>query len=105
MNKEINDIEKDCENLNNIENWSDRLIKIKEIKERINIETEKLNNFIESLNSSDIKKPKKSKEFKNLSLDELLDLYNKSENIEEKIKLFNYIQYFIKEIELELFDE
>ena len=48
---------------------------------------------------------KKNKKKKDLSLDNLLKQFEETENIEEKVKLFNQIQYIIKENERELFED
>ena len=100
--KELDDIEKEINNLDDILDWSSKIKKIKELKEQIIIHRNKLNSFIEIINSGDIKKNKKKKD---LSLDDLLKQFEETENIEEKVKLFNQIQYIIKENERELFED
>lgn len=98
--KELDDIEKEINNLDDILEWSSKIKKMKELKEQIITHRDKLNSFIEIINSSDIKKYKKKKD---LSLDDLLKQFEETEHIEEKVKLFNQIQYIIKENEKELF--
>lgn len=100
--KELDDIEKEINNLDDILDWSSKIKKMKELKEQIIIHRNKLNSFIEIINSGDIKKNKKKKD---LSLDDLLKQFEETENIEEKVKLFNQIQYIIKENERELFED
>lgn len=99
--KELDDIEKEINNLDDILDWSSKIKKMKELKEQIITHRNKLNSFIEIINSGDIKKNKKKKD---LSLDDLLKQFEETENIEEKVKLFNQIQYIIKENERELFE-
>jgi len=99
--KELDDIEKEINNLDDILDWSSKIKKMKELKEQIITHRNKLNSFIEIINSGDIKKNKKKKD---LSLDDLLKQFEETENIEEKVKLFNQIQYIIKENEKELFE-
>ena len=99
--KELDDIEKEINNLDDILDWSSKIKKMKELKEQIITHRDKLNSFIEIINSGDIKKNKKKKD---LSLDDLLKKFEETENIEEKVKLFNQIQYIIKENERELFE-
>lgn len=99
--KELDDIEKEINNLDDILDWSSKIKKMKELKEQIITHRDKLNSFIEIINSGDIKKNKKKKD---LSLDDLLKQFEETENIEEKVKLFNQIQYIIKENERELFE-
>ena len=101
-NKDLTNLEKEIEQLDEIKDWTIKIKKMKELKERILLQKNKLNTLIESVNSGEIKKSKKKKE---MSLDELLKEFEKCEDIEEKIKLFNQIQYIIKEAETELFDE
>jgi hypothetical protein len=100
--KELDNIEKEINNLDDILDWSSKIKKMKELKEQIITQRNKLNSFIEIINSGDIKKNKKKKD---LSLDYLLKQFEETENIEEKVKLFNQIQYIIKENERELFED
>jgi len=103
MNKEIIDLEKEIDGLDEIKEWSKKMQKMKEIKEKINLQKHKINSLIENVNSNEIKKIKKSK--KDLNLDELLNEFEICENVDDKVKLFNQIQSLIKDNELELFDE
>jgi hypothetical protein len=100
--KELDDIEKEINNLDDILDWSSKIKKMKELKEQIITHRDKLNSFIEIINSGNVKKNKKKKD---LSLDDLLKQFEETENIEEKVKLFNQIQYIIKENEKELFED
>ena len=100
--KELDDIEKEINNLDDVLDWSSKIKKMKELKEQIITHRDKLNSFIEIINSGDVKKNKKKKD---LSLDDLLKQFEETENIEEKVKLFNQIQYIIKENEKELFED
>jgi hypothetical protein len=100
--KELDNIEKEINNLDDILDWSSKIKKMKELKEQIITQRNKLNSLIEIINSGDIKKNKKKKD---LSLDDLLKQFEETENIEEKVKLFNQIQYVIKENERELFED
>jgi hypothetical protein len=99
MSKEIDDLEKQINDVDSIKEWGSKLKKMKEIKEKIILEKNKLNSLLQNL--SDVKKNKKKKD---LSLDECLDELETSNNIDEKVKLFSHIQYLIKESEAELFD-
>jgi len=103
MNKELVDLEKEIDGLDEIKEWSKKMQKMKELKERINSQKVKISSLMESVNSGEVKKMKKSK--KDISLDELLNEFEICENVDEKVKLFNQIQSLIKDNELELFDE
>lgn len=103
MNKELIDLEKEIDELDQIKEWSKKMQKMKDLKEKINLQKVKINSLIESVNSGEVKKMKKSK--KELSLDDLLNEFEICENVDEKVKLFNQIQSLIKDSELELFDE
>ena len=61
--KELDNIEKEINNLDDILDWSSKIKKMKELKEQIITHRDKLNSFIEIINSSDIKKYKKKKRF------------------------------------------
>lgn len=100
--KDLVDLEKEIESLDDIKEWAIKIKKMKELKEKITTQRNKLNSFIELINSGEVKKTKKKKD---LSLDDLLKEFEKTEDIEEKVRLFNQIQLLIKENEMELFDE
>lgn len=100
--KDLVSLEKEIEMLDNIPEWTTKIKKMKELKEQITTHRNKLNSFIDIINSGEVKKNKKKKD---LSLDELLEQFSETDDIEEKVKLFNHIQYIIKESEMELFEE
>jgi len=103
MNNEMIVLEKEIDDLDQIKEGSKKMQKMKELKEKINLQKVKINSLMESVNSGEVKKIKKSK--KDLSLDDLLNEFEICENVDEKVKLFNQIQILIKDSELELFDE
>jgi hypothetical protein len=100
MNKEIVDLEKQIDKLEDIKEWDKKTNKMKELKEQIQIQKNKIEKLLETVNSGEVKKPKKEKE---LTFDELLKKFETSEDIDERIKIFNQIQLYIKDTELELF--
>lgn len=102
MNKEIVDLEKQIDSLEDIKEWDKKTNKMKELKELIQIQKNKIEKLLETVNSGEIKKAKKEKE-KELTFDELLKKFETCENIDERIKIFNQIQLYIKDTELELF--
>ena len=102
MSKEIEEFENEIEEINKIKDWNNKVSKMKEIKEKIINQKNKINNLLNNLNNCEFKKIKKKKDS---TIDELLVDFNESDNIEEKVKIYMHIQYLIKEIELELFDE
>lgn len=100
-------LEKEIEGLDDIKEWSDKIIKMKELKEKITFQKSKINTLLETINSGEVKKAKKTKKDKDskVNLDDLLKEFETCENIDDKVKLFNQIQMLIKESELELFEE
>jgi hypothetical protein len=107
MNNEMIALEKEIEGLEDIKEWSDKIIKMKELKEKITLQKSKINTLLETINSGEVKKTKKTKKDKEskVNLDDLLKEFETCENVDDKVKLFNQIQMLIKESELELFDE
>jgi uncharacterized protein YpuA (DUF1002 family) len=101
MNKE-NTLEKEIDSIDNIKEWNLKIKKIKELKDKITMEKDKINSFIEMINSNEPKKTSKKK--KDISLDQLVDDFSKSDNIESKVKTYCLIQSLIRETEHELFD-
>jgi hypothetical protein len=102
MSKEIQDLEKEIDEIDNIKDWGEKITKSKEIKEKIINQKEKLNVLLTNLNVGEFKKIKKKKD---ASLNDLFIEFEECKNIEEKVKIFNHIQSMIKDYELELFDE
>ena len=100
-------LEKAIEELDDIKEWSDKIIRMKELKEKITLQKSKINILLETINSGEVKKAKKTKKDKEskVNLDDLLKEFETCENVDDKVKLFNQIQMLIKESELELFDE
>jgi hypothetical protein len=99
-------IEENIKKLDSIMKWNDKVNSMKEIKATIIMEQEQLNNIINSININEIEpeiETKKKK--KNKDIDTLLQLFNESETIENKIKYYNYICNNISNIEKELFRE
>jgi len=103
MNKELVDLEKEIDELDQIKEWSKKMQKMKDLKDKINLQKIKINSLMESVNSGEVKKIKRAK--KDLSLDDLLNEFEICENVDDKVKLFNQIQSLIKDSELELFEE
>jgi len=101
MNKE-NTLEKEIDSIDNIKEWNLKIKKIKELKDKIILEKDKLNSFIEMINSNEPNKTNKKK--KDISLDQLVDDFSKSDTIESKVKTFCLIKSMIRETENELFD-
>lgn len=102
QNKELCDLEKEIDNLDEIKDWSQKIKKMKELKELIDDQRKKINGLIEIINSGEVKKMKRKKES---NLDDLLKDFETCQNIDEKVKLYNIIQSIIRDTELELFDE
>ena len=93
-------IEKEIESIDNIKEWSLKVKKMKEIKDKITEEKNKINSFIDMINNNTYK----SKNKKKISLDDLINEYSKADDIEIKVKTFCLIQAKIKETENELFN-
>ena len=55
MSKEIQDFEKEVNSIDEIKEWSKKIVKIKEIKDKIVNEIKKMNELLENLNSNEIK--------------------------------------------------
>lgn len=100
--KELVELEKEIDSLDDIKDWTGKIEKMKTLKEKITSQKNKLNSMIDMINNAEVKKISKKK--KDMSLDELLKEYNKTDDIEEKVKLFTLIQSVVKEAESELFD-
>ena len=101
LNKELVSIEKEVESIDSIKEWTTKLKKMKEMKDKISIEKNRITSFIEMINSNEIKKTKKKKD---VSLDDLVKDFNNTDDMDSKVKLFCQIQGIIRETESELFE-
>ena len=96
MSKKITQIESKINNLNEINEWSDRLNKIIEIKKDISDETKNINNILKSLDEP----INITKEY---NINKIIDDFDKVD-LSKKIKYYQYLNKHIKDIENDLFD-
>ncbi len=97
-------IEKEVEQLELIENWSQRVSKMKEIKEKIVTEQQKLNDLVNMVLKDDLKDAdKKKKKNDKLDLESLVHNFKHAENIDDKIKYYQLINAHVNEVEKQLF--
>lgn len=98
-------LEEEFNQLDSIDCWNDKIIKIKELKDKINEEQNKVKDLIDKINNDEpLIYEVKKKKFKNLNLDELIIQFNKTEFLEDKMKYYDMINYYIKDIESQLFE-
>lgn len=101
MSKIYNTLEKEVDQLESIENWSTRVDKMKEIKEKITVEQQKLNDLINMVLKDDVKKV--ANKNKTINLEKLINNFKQSENLDDKIKYYHLINSYINEVEKQLF--
>jgi len=98
----MSDLFKEVENLESIDNWNEKIIKMKEIKEKISLEKQKLSELVNVISKNEFKDESKKKKNKQ-DLDTLLLSFKNATILEEKIKLYQLISSHINEVEKELF--
>jgi len=98
----MSDLFKEVENLDSIDNWNEKIIKMKEIKEKISLEKQKLSELVNVISKNEFKEESKKKKNKQ-DLDTLLLSFKNATILEEKIKLYQLISSHINEVEKELF--
>jgi hypothetical protein len=86
--------------IDNITNINDKIKLIKSLNEMIEIEKKNLNNIIDNNNI----KTKIPIKYKKMSIDELEEEFEKSNNINEKIIIYSAIDKYYSNIEEELFE-
>jgi hypothetical protein len=91
INKLLIDIEKS-------NNWNNKVILMKTTKEKINQEEIKLNLLLETLDDNIKINTKK------INFDDLIENYNKSDIINDKIKLYQTMNSYINKLKNELFN-
>jgi hypothetical protein len=101
MSDIIKNLTKEVEDLDSIENWNDKITKMKEIKEKISLEKQKLSEVVNAIIKNEFKDNKKKKNKQDL--DALVTTFKNATTIEDKIKLYQLISSHINEVERELF--
>ena len=103
LSTDIQELEKKVNSIFNddITTMLEKSKKLIEIKDDIKKEQDNINYMIDKV--SDLS-PKKSKKLKNLTLDDLVSLFEKEEDINNKIKIYQNICYIIDKFRNKLFD-
>jgi len=102
MSDNIKNLNIEVENIDSIENWNEKITKMKEIKEKISLEKQKISDLVNTIVKNEFKDENKKKKNK-IDLDSLLISFKNANTFEEKIKLYQLINSYINEIERELF--
>jgi hypothetical protein len=96
-------LETEVNQIESIENWNDRIIKMKDIRKKIILEQEKLETITSSILKINEQIQPVSKKNKTQNLDNLINSFEVAETLEDKIKLYNNINSHINNIETQLF--
>ena len=96
-------IEEEVNQLDLIENLNDRIIKMKEIREKIILEQQKLEDITSQVLKNNSQNQIEHKKSKKQDLNNLINNFEVAETIEEKIKIYNMINSHISIIETQLF--
>lgn len=91
----VRELENKMNEIENSSSWSNKIEQMKETKELINKNIEKLDKLKDKISNP---KNKRVKKYKNLSLDELLEMFEDGE-LGDQILLYQQINYLITEIE------
>ncbi len=113
MSEVFKTLEQEVQNLESIESWNEKISKMKEIKEKILTEQQKLSELVNMViknetNTNTNTKPendgkkKKSKNDKQ-DLDTLVATFKDATTLEDKIKLYHLINTHINDVEKQLF--
>lgn len=94
LNLKINEIEK-------IDNLEEKTDSVKKVKEELKFEQDKVDKMIEKISNT---KSKKFKKFKGLSLEALSKMFTEEENLEDKIQIYQQMNYLIDLTKNHLFD-
>ncbi len=96
MSDKIEHIENRINDLMNIDNWNEKIVEIKSIKNDIDIENNNINNFLSNLDAEIIS----NKEY---DIDKIINNFSKYE-LSKKIRYYQYLNKYINNMENELFD-
>ena len=95
LNLKIDEIEK-------IENLEKKTESVKQIKDELKFEQEKVDKMIDKISNL---KSKKNKKFKGISLEKLTTMFSDENDFEEKIQIYQQINYLIESTKNQLFEE
>jgi len=62
MSDVVKELSIEVENLDSIENWNEKIIKMKEIKEKILVEKQKLSDLVNTIGKNEFNESKKKEE-------------------------------------------
>tara|TARA_B100000424_G_C22582016_1_gene327125 strand:+ start:77 stop:391 length:315 start_codon:yes stop_codon:yes gene_type:complete len=94
LNVKINEIEK-------IDSLEKKTESVKQVKEELKSEQDKVDKMIEKISNT---KSKKYKKFKGLSLEALSKMFTEEENLEDKIQIYQQMNYLIDLTKNQLFE-
>lgn len=100
----MEELENELNQIDLLNNWNDKYIKLKELKSKISEEQENIKDLIDKINNDEPIYEIKKKKLKGLNLNELIDNFNNSDNLEDKIKYYDMINYYIKDMDTQLFE-
>lgn len=104
MSEILKTLELEVQNIDSIESWNEKISKMKEIKEKILLEQQKLSELVNTIVKNESNTNNDSKKKKNkLDLDSLVMSFKDADNMEEKIKLYHLINSHINDVEKQLF--
>lgn len=95
LNLKIDEIEK-------IDNLEKKTESVKQIKDELKSEQEKVDKMIEKISNL---KSKKNKKYKGKSLEELTSMFSEEEDFDEKIQIYQQINYLIESTKNQLFED
>ena len=98
----IESINLEIDNIEKKENLEEKSELIKVVKEKIKNEQEKIDKMIVKVSEN---KAKKYKKYKGISIESLIEMFNVEENIDNKIEIYQQMNYLIESIKNELFEE
>ena len=95
LNLKIDEIEK-------IDNLEKKTESVKQIKYELKYEQEKIDKMIEKISNL---KSKKNKKYKGKSLEDLTIMFNEEDDFDEKIQIYQQINYLIETTKNQLFED
>jgi hypothetical protein len=95
-------LEKEVDELDSIENWNEKINKMRDIKQRVAAEQHKLNGLINSILKNEINVELDLET--GIELDTLISSFRTSNSIEDKLKYYYLINGHINQVTEELFN-
>ena len=100
--EKINNFNNKIDEIEKMENLDQKSISVKQVKDELKLEQDKVEMMIDKISNIQSKKYKK---YKGLTLEKLTELFESEKELDKKLKIYQHISYLIELTKNKLFEE